>query len=154
MTFDELEEFSKIYHHKFIVLKYLSEIIRDLVTRAETHDDSKFTEEEFQKYVQIKKDFKEVEFGSPEYDALRAKHAGSFDIHYKNNRHHPEHFQNGIEDMTLVDLIELLVDWKAASMRNKEGGNIDKSIQISAERYKINPQLIKILENTARECKM
>jgi len=40
--------------------------------------------------------------------------------HYKNNRHHPEHFNNGIDEMNLVDLIELLCDWKAASERNKK----------------------------------
>jgi hypothetical protein len=30
--------------------------------------------------------------------------------HYENNRHHPEHFKNNIDDMNLIDLIEMLCD--------------------------------------------
>ena len=33
-----------------------------------------------------------------------------FDHHYDNNRHHPNHFRNGILDMTLTDICEYLVD--------------------------------------------
>ncbi len=52
--------------------------------------------------------------------------------------------------MTLVDLIEMLADWRAATKRNKNG-NIRKSIDINAEKYGISPQLKKIFENTVRE---
>lgn len=55
-----------------------------------------------------------------------------------------------IGEMTLMDLMEMLCDWKAATQRNKNG-NIRKSIEINADRYKINAQLRKILENTVRE---
>lgn len=53
-----------------------------------------------------------------------------------------------INDMNLVDLIEMFCDWKAATMRHHDG-NLLKSIKINAERFGINPQLVKILENTA-----
>jgi hypothetical protein len=67
--------------------------------------------------------------------------------HYSKNRHHPEFHKEGIDGMDLFDLIEMLVDWKAATERNKNG-NIRKSIDINTERFKISPQLKKILENT------
>jgi hypothetical protein len=50
--------------------------------------------------------------------------------------------------MNLVDLVEMLCDWKASSTRHNDG-NIRKSIEINAERFGINQQLVKILENTA-----
>ena len=37
--------------------------------------------------------------------------------HYAVNSHHPEHYEAGIAGMSLFDLIEMLVDWKAASER-------------------------------------
>lgn len=50
--------------------------------------------------------------------------------------------------MTLVDLLEMFGDWKASSMRHNDG-NILKSVEINAGRFKMSPQLVKILENTA-----
>ena len=52
--------------------------------------------------------------------------------------------------MTLVDLIEMLADWKAATERNKDG-NIRKSIEINSGKYNMSPQLRTIFENTVRE---
>lgn len=50
--------------------------------------------------------------------------------------------------MNLFDLMEMLVDWKAASERHKEG-NIFKSIEINVKRFKISEQLHRILYSTA-----
>ena len=44
----------------------------------------------------------------------------------------------------------MLVDWKAATERVKNG-NIRKSIEHNAKRYGISEQLTGILENTVRE---
>jgi hypothetical protein len=52
--------------------------------------------------------------------------------------------------MTLIDLVEMLADWRAAGERNKDG-NIRKSIAVNSSRFKLSPQLRTILENTARE---
>jgi len=154
MTFEELREFSAIYHHKFIVLQYMNAIIQNLIVRAEQHDQSKFSDEEFTGLVAAIDDLKKYPYGTPEYEAMRVKHAKIFQTHYAKNRHHPEHFANGIEDMNLMDLIEMLVDWKAASMRVGSGGTIENSIKVTADKYNIHPQLVKILENTAKACKM
>lgn len=61
------------------------------------------------------------------------------------------HYLNSyISDMNLIDVLEMLCDWRAAGERNKNG-NIKKSIEVNAERYGLSPQLRKILENTARD---
>ena len=153
MRLEELKEFCSIYHHKFIVLGFLNTIIQELTQRGQAHDQSKFDEDEFPHLVAALEDITKYPFGTPEYDAMRLKHQRVFAVHHSKNRHHPEHFANGVEDMTAVDLIEMLVDWKAASMREKDG-SIEKSIKLGAEKYNIHPQLIKILENTAKACKM
>jgi len=153
MTYEALQFFGQVYHHKFIVMKYINVIIRDLIIRAESHDDSKFSEEEFLLFVEATKEFAGHPYGSPENEAIRVKYKDVFARHYAKNRHHPEHFKDGIDEMDLVDILELLVDWKAASMREKDG-SIEKSLQLGAEKYKISPQLVKILRNTVRNYKM
>lgn len=55
-----------------------------------------------------------------------------------------------VNDMSLIDLVELFLDWKAASERHNDG-NILKSIEINAQRFNLNPQLVSIFENTAKE---
>lgn len=52
--------------------------------------------------------------------------------------------------MSLVDLVEMLSDWRSATKRNKDG-NLVKSIEINCQKYGISPQLRKIFENTVRE---
>ena len=47
-------------------------------------------------------------------------------------------------------LIEMLADWKAASLRHANG-DIFESLRINKERFQISDQLIEILENTIRE---
>jgi hypothetical protein len=154
MTFEEVKELGIIYHHKFVVLQQMNIIIQELIKRAQDHDNSKFSEEEFPFLVKAMDDLHKVQFGTPEYAEVREKWSGLFNSHYKKNSHHPEFYPNGIEDMNLLDLVELLCDWKAASMRKENGGTISNSIRVGTERYGLSSQLVKILENTARACKM
>lgn len=51
--------------------------------------------------------------------------------------------------MNLLDILEMLCDWKASSERHNDG-NINKSIEINANRFNMSPQLVKILENTVK----
>jgi len=54
------------------------------------------------------------------------------------------------EYRTLVDLLEMLADWKAAGERTSHGGDLADSLTINRERFGIAPQLMDILANTAR----
>lgn len=58
----------------------------------------------------------------------------ALDHHYANNRHHPEYHKSGIQSMDLVDIIEMLCDWKAATLRHNDG-DIDKSLDINQKRF-------------------
>lgn len=67
------------------------------------------------------------------------------------NRHHPEHTELGIAGMTLTDLVEMLSDWKAATQRMADGGDLMRSIAVNQERFGYSDELRAILENTAEE---
>jgi len=138
----------KAIRHLEAVRNYLNTIIRELLTRGEQHDQSKLESPEielFNKYTPLLKDLK---YDSPEYKESLKNLKPALDHHYANNRHHPEHFKKGINDMTLIDILEMLVDWKASSLRQNDG-NILKSIELNQKKFKYNNQLKKILENTA-----
>lgn len=58
----------------------------------------------------------------------------------------------GIEGMSLLDIIEMFCDWKAATERHNDG-DILKSIEHNEKRFKIAPQLSQIFRNTKEELK-
>ena len=122
--------------------------IVELLRRGEQHDQSKMQQPEVAAFTQYTPQLAKSTYGSPEYQQFLDAMKPTLQHHYANNRHHPEHYKDGINDMNLIDIIEMLCDWKAASERHNDG-NIRKSIEINANRFGISPQLVKILENTA-----
>lgn len=138
--------------HKHVrrVQFFLNKIITNLMHRGENHDNSKFEEPELSVFAAQTSKLSSVQYGSSEYKQLLEDVKPAILHHYSRNSHHPEFHKNGIEDMDLVDILEMLCDWNAAGERNKNG-NIRKSIEINAEKYNISPQLRKILENTVKK---
>lgn len=128
----------------------LGEVIVKLLERAASHDQSKLEHPEVELFSEYTAKLKTSTYGSPEYNQFLKEMKPALDHHYANNRHHPEHHKNGVDDMTLLDLIEMICDWKAASERH-HNGCIGKSIEINGKRFDMNIQLIKIFENTAKE---
>jgi hypothetical protein len=55
-----------------------------------------------------------------------------------------------VDGMSLLDVLEMLCDWKAAGERHADG-SIERSLSVNKARFNISPQLHAILENTARE---
>ena len=74
----------------------------------------------------------------------------AFQHHYENNTHHPEHFENGIDGMSLLDLLEMFCDWQAACMRHADG-DITKSLEINRKRFGMSDQLHNIFQATLSE---
>ena len=72
------------------------------------HDESKFSEEEFEPYAQ-------KWFGNKE-DSFEYEQA--WEHHYMNNEHHPEYW-NG-EDMPLIYILEMICDWGSFSIEKKD----------------------------------
>ena len=126
----------------------LHKIASELLERAEKHDQSKLESPEVELFTEFTPKLAECVYGSPEYEEFRKTMRPALEHHYAHNRHHPEHFKDGVDEMNLIDIIEMMCDWKASSSRHHTG-NIRKSITINSERFGIGPQLTKILENTA-----
>ncbi len=138
------------HEHINKVADRLYEVSASLATRARAHDASKLEEPEKPGYDRLTIALKDVVYGSDEYHAALAEAKPVIDHHYAHNSHHPEHFPNGISGMSLLDLVEMLCDWKAASERTKQGG-IAQSLAYNKQRFGIDDQLASILENTVRE---
>lgn len=134
--------------HSDRVRELFTPVINELVERGMNHDLSKMQPPEVEIFDEFTPKLKESTYGSDEYKGFLKEMGVGLEHHYKNNRHHPEFFPNGINDMTLIDLIEMLCDWKAATERHANG-SLEKSFEIQTERFGISPQLLQILKNTA-----
>jgi hypothetical protein len=131
------------------VRKYIRFMIDKIDMRGVKHDASKLESPEVEVFAEYTPKLNNTTFGSEEYYQNLASMKPALDHHYASNRHHPEHFVNGINDMTLVDILEMFCDWKASTLRHNDG-NLLKSIETNAERFKMDGQLKQILINTAR----
>ncbi len=125
----------------------LGQIIEDLLNRRDAHDASKLQEPEKSGYDQWTPKLGAVAYGSEEYQAALVAMKPFLDHHYQNNDHHPEHFELGINGMNLLQLLEMLADWKAAAIRRGDG-DMRKSFEISKVRFGVPEQLASILSNT------
>jgi hypothetical protein len=146
-----------MYNSKIDTMKHIEtvgEIIRlfiyDLDLRICCHDTSKLIEPEKAIFDEYTPKLKNSTYGSDEYKTFLLEMGIALDHHYKTNRHHPEHFENGIMGMTVIDLCEMLADWKAATLRH-DNGDIFKSIDINQIRFGYSDELKQIFINTANQ---
>lgn len=127
----------------------LTDVAADLSKRAVNHDASKWSPEEWPAFEMATPKLATLTYGSEEYKASLKAIKPAIRHHNQVNRHHPEHHKGGVNDMTLLDLMEMLCDWKAATERHHDG-SIVKSFEHNKDRFGISPQLLTILQNTAR----
>jgi hypothetical protein len=120
-----------------------------LIRQGINHDSSKLESPEKELFDTMTPKLKDCTYGSEEYKGFLKELKPALDHHYKENSHHPEHYENGVAGMTLLDLIEMFVDFKAASERHADG-NFQRSIEINAKRFNMDPQLVQIFENTRK----
>lgn len=136
-------------HIKYVknYLEMFCEVIKE---RAYTHDDTKLGFPEKEIFDEYTPKLKATTYNSDEYKRYLKEMNVALAHHYKHNSHHPEHYQNGIDDFDLFDLVEMFIDWKAASERH-ENGNIYSSIEKNKIRFNMSEQLSRILTNTAKK---
>lgn len=137
----------KTLRHMETVRNYLNRIICELMNRGEQHDQSKLEEPECKLFDEVTSELRGLVYGTPEYQASLDRLDPALKHHYANNRHHPQHFPDGITDMTLIDILEMVADWKASSHR-QDTGNILHSLAENKERFGISDQLFIIIQNT------
>lgn len=124
------------------------EAVSDLQRRAVVHDDSKFSPEEFESFAAETPNLKGLTYGSEEYKEALRRIKPAITKHYERNNHHPEHYPNGMDGMSLLDLVEMLADWKAAGERHADG-SLGKSIRHNAGRFGYDEKMVGLLSRTA-----
>lgn len=149
------------------VQRQMQNVVGVLSERAIFHDASKLQLPEVNGFNPLGENLRGVTYGSDEYRRVIDSVLGpALHHHYCTNSHHPEYYasyttdetgkriynKDGITKMSLLDLIEMLVDWKAASKRHADG-SMFRSFQINRERFGIPTDLFLSLVNTAFELK-
>lgn len=166
MTYDSRVD---TFKHIMRVRNLVAEITNILAEKSAVHDESKLHHPEKTIFDIATPALKKLTYGTQEYKDQLATLGPALKHHYANNSHHPEyHVCRYIDDdditineeklkdgtaigrMDLMEIIEMLADWKAAGERHADGGDIQRSIDINVERFGIDSQLERILRNTAR----
>jgi len=145
---DKEQSMSQTRAHIARVAELLEAVVDEIKRRAECHDASKLQEPEATGFAGVSSALVGLTYGSPEYREALQEMRPTIRHHYAHNRHHPEHFRNGVAGMNIVDVVEMLCDWKAAGERHGDGC-IEKSIEINRKRFQVPDVLTAIFLNTA-----
>jgi hypothetical protein len=155
MTYDSRPE---TMEHIDRVRHFLSLASINLRGRGIRHDGSKLVEPELSAFDIATPKLAGLEYGSEEYKQSLRDLGPALEHHFEHNDHHPEHYENGIRGMSLMALIEMLCDWRAASERVKQRtddpekvSTFEAGLEHNFERFSIDPQLADILRNTVKE---
>jgi hypothetical protein len=130
-------------------VKFLLELAAsELRYRGIVHDESKLSGVELE-CLQALKEHEAIHgravFGTTQYDYIKnTLLAPMLESHYSKNSHHPEHYANGVDGMSLFDVIEMYFDWQAAAERS--GHALD--LEAGFAKYSFSPQLANIFRNT------
>lgn len=148
---EETKTLLTILRHQALVRRYLFRLVSQLQERALLHDLSKLQLDEFTGFVEINRVAREHKFGSPEYKASLGTNE-AVKLHLSRNSHHPEFYRDGIKDMSLLDLVEMVIDWLAAS---ETYGQISfgESLQIQKERFGMSDEQYRLIQLIAEEVK-
>ena len=128
----------------------LGDVVIQLLQRSAEHDRSKLESPEVEVFDEFTPKLRTSTYGSDEYKGFLEGMGEGLQHHYAVNRHHPEHFENGTLDMNLIDVIEMLADWKAATLRHDDG-DLGRSITQNKERFGYGERFERLLRNTAED---
>ena len=132
------------------VQENLETIASELRKRGFAHDRTKFQALEFDAFVSTRDKFKRANYGSKEYQECVDIVKPAVDHHYQNNRHHTGFHEYGINDMTLIDIIEMICDWQAAARRSPDK-ELKDTLDYAYKKYEIGEQFGRIIKNTFKE---
>jgi hypothetical protein len=133
--------------HVSEVSENLEIIASELRKRGCAHDRTKFQALEFDAFVSTREKFKKANYGTPEYQECVDIVKPAVDHHHANNRHHTGFHAAGVSGMSLIDLAEMIADWKAAERRSPDK-KLKDTLDYAFNKYGIGKQLGCILRNT------
>lgn len=130
--------------HKFQIMMFMVKVCFKIMKRAWVHDLSKYSKHEAPYFAAVG-NTKDIKYNSPEYKESLKRLESALQHHYDNNSHHPQHYDKGFKEMTPLDRIEMLCDWKASTLRYK-GGDIKESLEANRKRFGYTVQEMKNFE--------
>lgn len=144
------------------VADFMYDAIFNLEERARNHDASKLVEPELSGFNKSTPKLASLTYPSEEYKAALDEMRPTLDHHFEHNDHHPEHYPDGCAGMSLLSLLEMLCDWRAASERTKKRADGDaylkksfaEGLAYNQKRFGYSDELASILRNTAHEMGM
>lgn len=145
MTYDSTADTED---HINTVQKYISEIVKDLLERARTHDQSKLSKPEKSVFDEFTPKLRYMTYGSIQYNQALKEMGKGLKHHYDVNDHHPEYIDGTIGWMAIPQMLEMLADWKAATERHHDG-DLRSSIMQNAERFGYGIEMRELLIRTA-----
>lgn len=155
MTYDSRPETQE---HIRRVRHFIARAVENLDGRSTFHDASKLMSPELEAFDIATPKLANLVYGSDEYKQSLRDLGPALQHHFEHNDHHPEHHENGVADMSLMALIEMLCDWRAASERVKQRTDdpekvksFEAGLAYNQERFGYSDELAGILLNTARE---
>jgi hypothetical protein len=137
------------FAHSLRVGALMVDALQEGMRRAVRHDLSKTQTPEVEAFDVATPKLAGLVYGTQAYADSLAELGPALTHHYANNPHHPEAHEHGINGMTLIDLLEMIADWKASTERMGGTGDLRRSVEINMDRFGINPQLAQVLLNTA-----
>lgn len=138
-----------ILKHKKSVREKLLFLSEELRKRAEEHDDSKLQFPEIEWLIEMDKEPR-YQYGTDEYYEKMNRWKKFFIHHYTQNRHHPDHYSNGIDDMNLIDITEFLADI-VSYYEVLQAHDGEKILNDQEKRFQIDGQLHNVLSNTLND---
>lgn len=137
---------TEVMEHKMKVQIMMDKLSREFLTRGRRHDNSKLKSPEKEIYSEHHERLRVAKYGTPEYKGVMEKIKPAVQHHYADNDHHPEHFNDGIFDMNLIQITEMLVDWVAVA--NEKGTDIIDDLPTLMENHGIPENYYMIFKNT------
>jgi hypothetical protein len=122
----------RVIRHRDFVRKNTQTLVNKLQERALLHDISKLQDKEFDGFVELDVERENWELGSKEYENI-SKTNKAIALHHSRNAHHPEYHKE-LEDMSLLDLVEMVIDWKSAA--ETYSNDSQKSLEYGLSKHK------------------
>lgn len=146
---EAIKALATIERHRCIVSATLRAIAYELMRRADLHDQSKLSLDEFEGFAKINVVGRENEYGSDEYyAALKSVDPNPIPVHYSRNDHHPE-FHDKISDMDFPQLVEMVCDWYAASVAYGRT-SFQGSLTVSFDRWEFSEGQMFLIQSLAQ----
>ena len=139
--------------HKVHVDSLMRDVASEIRRRGKSHDTSKFSGIEASLGEMYYEDYNKINVLNPketDVNTYEKKMAAAHIEHFKRNDHHIEHFENGLSDMNLIQLTELVCDILAHMMEKGYSKHdcVDKIGSILKSRYDAPDELVSIVAHT------